>query len=168
MKNFILFSALILLGLGGTSLISNAQLNNKPFSFKGTPDGSVGISIGGRQAILNQKLSGITAENLVRTTGGELLDVRKGLGGIAIVNFPNGAIIPSFYGTSYKGDNVNMSVGVFNSYFSPDAGKSSNPPFMMSTSSATVNTWTSRVVSGGYPTSYSPSSSVDAWTAQVY
>ena len=160
------FFTFILIGIFPMAL--TAQLNNKPFSFKGTPNGGIGMSIGGQQAIITKKLTGITAENLVRSSGGILLNVTEGPGKSAIVSFQGGQIIPTFKGSSWKGSNSDLSVGVFNTYFSTNHDSSAirSPVFL--DSSATIHTWTSRVATGGYPTSYSPDSSVDAWTGMAY
>lgn len=168
MKTSYTLGLLTFLLVGGSSFLSYAQLDNKPFSFKGTPDGGIGMSIGGRQAILNQKILGVTPENLVRAPNGVLLDVVKGPGQTAIVSQEGGGTIPSYHGLSYKGQNENMSVGVFNAYFSPNQERSSTPSVVFLNSSALVSTWTGRVVSGGVPVSYSPNSSVDTWTGMVY
>ena len=158
-----LFSA-----LGASS--SYAQLNNQPFAFRGTPSGGLGMSIGGRQAILDNKIFGITPRNLVRGTSGILLDVTKGVGNTAIVNRQGGGVIPSYRGSSYKGANSDMAFGVFNSFFSPRQASSSSAAASLAAtdSGSVVSTWTARIVSGGAPVSFSPYSSVDNWTSLVY
>jgi hypothetical protein len=146
----------------------HAQLNNKPFSFKGSPDGGVGMSLGGRQAILNKEIFGVTPKNLVRGFDGQLLDVTRGPGHSAIVSHEGGGFIPSYRGSSSFRANEDVSVGVFNSYFSPSQGSSATPVLARLTSSAVISTWTARVATGGTPVSYSPDSSVDAWTGMVH
>ncbi len=146
-----------------------AQLNNKPFSFKMSPGGGVGMSLGGRQAIINQKVLGVTPGTLVRGADGQLLDVTKGPGKSAIISHEGGGTIPSFRGRSFRGGNVDMAVGVFNSFFSSRSGGGSSGSSIASVhSAAVVDTWTGRVVTGGMPVSYLPSSSVDNWTALAY
>ncbi len=150
--------------------VANAQINNKPFSFKGTPDGGIGMSIGGQQAIINQKILGVTPNNLVRGANGILLNITKNSGGSAIVSYPDGGgVIPSFKGTSFRGSNEMMTVGAFNPYFIADKSRSSFTSFSsMASSSAAVSTWTTRVATGGLPASYSPNSVVDNWTSMVF
>ncbi len=149
---------------------AQAQLNNRPFSFN-TPSGSVGMSLGGRQAIINDKLFNVHPDNLVRGTGGVLVDVAKGPGNSAITfRYGTGESIPGFRGTSFRGDNTDMAAGVFNAYFSPSAGKSSGlNTYAHIHTGATVSTWTARITSGGVPVSYlGAANPVDAWTGQVH
>lgn len=141
-----------------------AQLNNQPFSFN-TPSGAPGMSIGGMEAVLNDKILGIRPENMVRGTDGRLLTLMEGPGHTAIVSYPGGSFIPSYKGTDFNTENNMMSVGAFNPYFV--SGETSALRSYISVSSGdTVNTWTARVISGG-PVSYAPYSSVDTWTGMV-
>ncbi len=59
-----------------------------------------------------------------------------------------------------------MSAGVFNAYFAPSGGGSSSVvnSYGHVHSGAIVNTWTSRIVSGGEPVSFLPGNPVDVWT----
>lgn len=145
-----------------------AQMNNRPYSFRLSPGGGVGMSIGGQQAILNDKLLGVQPKNLVRDQNGYLLDITKGPGSSAIVSsFGTGAPIPGFHGRSYTGDNPMMAVGVFNNYFIPSAA-GSGCCSSQEKSGTVINTWTARVVSGGIGVSYNNDSLVDVWTGQVF
>lgn len=148
---------------------ASAQLNNKPFSFSRSTDG-IGMSQGGRQAILNDKIFNTRPDNLIRGNGGLLLDVTEGPGKSATVFFlGTNTVIPGYHGTSYKGDNnPMMEAGVFNSFFVPSSGSSIVSGFGAEISAAVVNTWTSRVISGGAPMSYNNGSLVDIWTGQVF
>jgi len=167
MKNKYLAISMVL----GFSIIGHsalAQMDNRPFSFKGTPDGGIGMSVGGQQAILNDKILGFRPKNLVKSSSGILLDVARGPGNSAIVsNEGNSGFLPKYKGTSYKGDNLEMTAGVFNSYFSPRKGGYSGATLASVSSGSMVSTWTARVVSGA-PVSFSPNSSVDGWTALVH
>jgi hypothetical protein len=161
--------ALAFLSVSGSGAV--AQLNNMPYAFRGTADGSVGMSVGGRQAILNQQISGITPANLVRGVNGQLLDVQKSAGGTAIVSYPGtGQTIPQFYGTSYREGRPDISVGTFNSFFVPGSGASGGYSSVSHIhSGATVSTWTGRVITGGAPVSYlGEGNSVDSWTGGVH
>ncbi len=145
-----------------------AQMDNRPFSFRGTPDGGVGMSIGAQQAIINDKILGFRPKNLVRSDSGILLDVTIGPGRSAIVsNEGNSGYLPKYKGRSYKDDNLDMTAGVFNSYFSPRKGGNSRAALASITSGTMISTWTSRVVSGA-PVSFTPNNSVDDWTALVH
>ncbi len=173
-NNVLLTSAFVvlLLAVASTTYVANAQLNNKPFSFKGTPDGGIGMSVAGKQAIINFENFNIKPSTILRGSDGQLLNVTEGVGTSVIVT-PQGSseIYPAYKGTSYKGNNSAMSVGAFNAYFVPSSGgnggTSSYTPFFAS-SSETVSTWTARVATGGYPASYSPGSVVDNWTSMVF
>jgi hypothetical protein len=145
--------------------MASAQLNNRPFSFN-TPTGGVGMSVGGMQAILNDKILGERPDNLVRGVNGQLLSVTKGPGNAAIVSEENGSFIPRFRGTSYKDGNTAFSAGAFNAYFVPQSHDMGPSPGAV-TSSASISTWTSRIMTGA-PVSYSPESSVDNWTGMVH
>ncbi len=174
-NNVILTSTFVIMLLTTASVayVANAQLNNKPFSFKGTPDGSIGISAAGKQAIVNFENFNIKPKTLLRGPDGQLLNVTEGVGNSVIVT-PQGSgeIWPTYKGTGYKGDNIGMSAGAFNAYFVPslngDSGSSVYFSPYYTSSSETVSTWTSRVASGGYPASYSPGSVVDKWTSMVF
>ena len=85
------FALSVLLSLATTSAI--AQVGNKPFSFKnGSP--TSGMSIGGKQAILNRELFGSTPRNLIRGADGSLLTIERGPNRLAIVSVPGGNAIP--------------------------------------------------------------------------
>lgn len=168
MKRALILSALIL-SLGAFTSPAYAQMNNKPFSFKGTPDGGVGMSMGGRQAILNQEIFGATPKNMIRGADGQLLSLTVGEGRVAIVsNEGNSGFLPGYKGSSFRGDNPDMSYGVFNTFFSPRNrdGISSSTLAALHTGSV-ISTWTARVATGSDSVSFLPSSSVDNWTAMV-
>jgi hypothetical protein len=162
----------LLLAVASTAYVANAQLDNKPFSFKGTPDGGIGISAAGKQAIINYENFNIKPSTLLKGSDGQLLSVTEGVGTSVIVT-PQGSgeIFAAYKGASYKGDNSAMSAGAFNAYFVPSSdnsnSRSSYNQFVAS-SSETVSTWTSRVATGGYPASYSLGSVVDNWTSLVF
>lgn len=147
-----------------TNNIAIAQQNNKPFSFN-TPNGSPGMSIGGKQAILNNEILGATPDNMVRDNSGVLLSVTKTKGGSAIVGYEGGSLIPSFRGSSFKGDNDSWSAGVFNTFFVPYSSDSYSSNATLHTG-AIISTWTGRIASN-MPVSYLPSNSVDSWTGMV-
>lgn len=141
------------------------QLNNKPFSFN-TPSGMPGMSIGGMEAVLNDKILGMRPENMVRGTDGRLLTLMEGPGNSAIVSYPGGSFIPGYKGSGYAEGNSLMSAGAFNPYFVTREETQGGFYAMMVTSGDTINTWTGRIVSGS-PVSYAPYNSVDSWTGMV-
>jgi len=170
MKNLLLSGFLItVLSLAFFPPLSHAQLNNRPFAFKGSPDGSVGMSQAGRQLIFNQKITGATPDNVMKLRGGGLLTITKGKGGIPIVTTSSGEVLPTYKGSSFRGGNFALSAGAFNAFFTPAASdrSGSGSGVVKVTSAAVVNTWTGRVVTDG-PVSYSPASSVDNWTGMVF
>lgn len=168
MKRVLYFSACCASALVFPAVGYNAwaQLNNKPFSFN-TPSGGVGMSVGGKQAILNKELFNMKPDNMLRDINGSLLSVTEGRGNTAIVNYEGGSVIPSYRGTSYKGDNSSWSAGVFNTFFmSNNESLSGFPTYAQMQTGAAISTWTSRVTTG-MPVSYMPSNSVDMWTSMV-
>lgn len=154
-------------------LLSNAviaQINNQPYSF-GRSGRGVGISVGGREAIINEKIHGVHPDNMIRTPAGELLEVYKGPGGTAFAIYPGtGRFIPEYHGTSFREYSPDIAVGIFNPFFMPasyGSGYVAYPYSYSSSSGATVSTWTARVSSDGMPISYQEGNVVDSWTGQV-
>jgi hypothetical protein len=76
-----------------------AQMNNRPFSFGG--GSSLGISNAGKQAILQEKLTGSTPDNIRKSTSG-LITITRGPGNNAIARGADGATIPGFKGTAAR------------------------------------------------------------------
>lgn len=149
---------------------AGAQMNNKPFTFNNSPSGGVGMSQGGRQAIINEELFDSTPENLQRGRDGRLVDVVEGPGNSAIT-FQHGtaASIPGFKGTGFRGDNELMNAGVFNAYFGPrhSATRFGGSSYAQFHSGAMVSSWTTNVVSGvGLPPYYG-NNPVDSWTVFI-
>jgi hypothetical protein len=157
-------ATIMVVAAGGAAF---AQLNNAPFSFKNTPDGSAGMSIGGRQAIINEKVLGETPDNLHRAPDGRLLDVTKAPGGSAIASYEGGGFIPGYHGRSFREGNRSMYAGVFNSFFTPSYYNNSYYTDYQTTS--VISSWTYAVVAGDMPFSfYTNNSPVDSWTSIVY
>lgn len=157
------------LAILGAALVASpamAQLDNRPFQFRGSGDGGVGMSTAGRQAILNQELTGRTPDNLVRRDG-VLVDVVEGPGGEAIVRTPGGgAFRPSARPQGFRARGA--SVGVFNSFFLRGSSGGYVPASYRTSHSVTG--WTAGVVSDGYdvgPSGGTTSSVIAAWTRQV-
>lgn len=152
------------------SATAYTQMRNEPYTFRNAPNG-MGMSIGGQQAILNERLFGETPRNLVRGPSGQLLDVTRGPGHSAIVSFQgNGGIIPGYKGADYRQGNAGMAVGVFNSFFTPSyySGTSyaSYAAYGDSQTGAIVSSWTSKAMSD-YGPAYSGSNSIEGWTGMV-
>src|ERR1035437_428616 len=145
---------------------AGAQQNNRPFSF-GNSSSGMGMSTGGRQAILNQKIMNSAPDNLLRGPNGELVDVTRGPGNSAIVSFEGGGFIPEYHGTGFRGDNASMQAGIFNPYFIPRYAGSSYGEYDYSQfqTAAIINAWVGAVAAGNMPAAfYGAGNSVDFWT----
>ena len=144
-----------------------AQLDNRPFSFSYSPQGGVGMSNAGREAILNQQLFGLTPKNLYRDQNGALLDIMKAPGDLATVRSPvTGDIISGYHGPTLADQNPMMTAGAFNNFFVPGAETNACCAFQ-DTPNSTVSTWTSRVISNDPSMLYNNAGLVDTWTAQA-
>ncbi len=154
--------ALLLLALQPD--MASSQLIGEPFSFP-TSSGGPGMSIGGRQAILNEKLFGQRPDNLLRSPStGELLTVEKGPGGSAFARYSGSDVFLPQFRTSFRQNDPSMAAGIFNGFFLSSIGM---PVFFPNPySGASVSTWTARV-SSGMPVSYGDQNVVDEWTSQV-
>lgn len=145
---------------------SFAQMNNEPYSFKGAGSG---MSIGGKQALLNQKILGQTPDNLLRSLDGQLLTVDRGPGHAAIVSIPGeGNFLPG-YKTDYKQGRSDLNAGVFNSFFDSGDGYTGYALMGAPGTSAVINAWTRYAGYDGhnYSAIYAPQNSVDVWTGMV-
>lgn len=158
-------AALITAVTAGTAA---AQMNNRPYAFKNSPGGGVGMSIGGRQAIINEKLFRETPDNLQRGSGGFLVDVIEGPGHSAIV-FQHGttSALPGFHGSDFRGDNELMQAGAFNPYFIHGYNGSdlADYSYAQYQTAAMINSWTMSVVPGAG--AYMGNNPVDSWTLFV-
>lgn len=147
--------------LGFMTTDASAQMSNKPFSFSGGGS-SLGMSSAARQAILNQKLTGATPDNLIRGPNGALLEVTRGPGSTAVTRDQAGVAIPGFRG---RGNVAGGGVGLFNNFFYGSTGRRSGAyTFASRITGDAIAGWTG-MVSGGRV--YSGGNSVDAWTSQV-
>lgn len=155
---------LALLGATTAATPAMAQLDNRPFQFRDS--GGVGMSTAGRQAILNQEITGRTPDNLVRR-GGVLIDVVEGPGGEALARTPGGGSFrPDLRPQGFRMRGA--AVGVFNNFFLRGNSGGYVPASAWSTQSVTG--WTAGVVSDGYdrgPNGATTSTVIAAWTQQV-
>ncbi len=143
--------------------IAEAQMNNRPYAFR---NGGVGMSPGGRQAILNEKIFDVTPDNLMRGPDGTLLDVTEGPGHSALVSREgNGGFITSYRGADFRGGDASMQVGVFNSFFVPVYRDDSYATYSDYQTSAVMNAWMSSVSPQVY---YDSGNSVSSWTGFVH
>lgn len=152
-----------------TSQPAMSQMDNRPFQFR--QSGGLGMSTGGRQAILQEKLRNQRPDNLVRRNG-VLVDVVEGPGGAAIVQNQGAAFVPNARRGGFRADGA--AVGVFNPFFRNGGGGSSGAspaiPAMYHSSTALTG-WTHAVASESHMPSVASnatSSVIAAWTQQVY
>lgn len=150
------------------SLPASAQMSNRPFAFNTGGNGSVGMSIAGRQAILGQELFGATPDVLLRSPDGRLLiGPVRGPGRSAIVFSPSGESLPGFR-RDFRNGRVGLSAGDFNAFFIPRPSDRRTGHIATATpASALVNTWTARILSDT-GVGYGPPSAVSVWTGAVY
>ena len=142
---------------------SHAQIGNQPFSF-GNGSGGPGMSDAGRQAIINQKILGVTPQVLLKDELGRPLGVTSGPGGIPIVTGPAGELLPGYRGRGWKGSDPAKGAGVFNAFFA--RGRQDGPSMSAApTTGQTVDAWTNTVQYGGPSGHGSP---IDQWVAMAY
>lgn len=140
---------------------ASAQMNNKPFSFSG--GSSLGMSSAAKQAILNQKLTGSTPDNIMRGPSGALITVTRGPNNVAIATGQDGVVLQGYHG---RGGAFGGGAGLFNSYFLGNSGqRSGGYTFASRLTGNAIAGWTSMVSGGG--ASYSGGNSVDAWTSLI-
>lgn len=141
---------------------ASAQMNNKPFSFSGGGS-SLGMSSAAKQAILNQKLTGATPDNIMRGPSGALIAVTRGPNNVAIATGQDGVVLQGYHG---RGGAYDGGVGIFNSYFLGNSGqRSGGYTFASRLTGNAIAGWTSMVSGGG--AGYSGGNSVDAWTSLI-
>ena len=167
-RNILYNTAAIAAFLITTASVAFAQLDNRPFSFNSAAGNGVGMSLGGQQAILNDRLFGARPQNLVRDQNGALLEIVKGPGDSAITRIPGtNELLPDYRGRSFTDGNPMMAIGIFNPFFVPTQGYTGACCYTPE-SDAAINTWTARVVSDGIGMFYNNNSTVDIWTGQVF
>lgn len=158
-------AAVLMTGALSLASVSYAQMDNRPYSFKNSP-GGLGMSDGGRQAIINQKILDKTPDNLLRGPDGLLLDVIKGPGNVVIVRREdNGGFVPGYRGTDFRGGNLQMQTGAFNPFFSPSNESRSYSAYQDYQTAAIIGAWISSVTP---VLSYDPANTVTSWTVFVY
>lgn len=160
-------AAIFVLFVVGTA---SAQMDNRPFSFRNSPQGGPGMSGGGKQAIIQEKLFGETPDNMLRGPDGRLLDVIEGPGDSAIVlEHGTARTYPGYHGTSFRGDSDLMQVGVFNAYFGPlhDSTGFAGYSYAQLHTANMINSWTMGMIANGAAPVYFGSNPVDSWTVFV-
>jgi hypothetical protein len=141
---------------------ASAQMNNKPYSFKG--GSSVGMSSAARQAIINQKLTGATPDHIARGADGSLIEIAKGPGSNAIARGPDGVVITGYHG---RGDAFDSAVGIFNPYFLGNSGQRSGSYTIASRLTGNAIAGWTGMVTGGPVFMGGTGSSIDAWTSLI-
>ncbi len=143
---------------------AQAQLNNKPFSFN-TPDGGVGMSTAGRQAMILHQVYNIRPGNLLRDPQGNLGTVEQGPGGSVVFRDSGGTVIPGFRGTSWRGPGD--FAGSFNGFFIPGNGSGVDNFRFASSAANTIGGWTSQLDPRGSGFIRVSGSPIDTWTSMV-
>ncbi|MEZ5666508.1 MAG: hypothetical protein R3F55_03555 [Alphaproteobacteria bacterium] len=82
----------IALAAGALVAPAQAQLFNEPFNFS-RGGGSVGMSAGYREAIIDEQLTGNRPEFFLRDSSGALVDVQRGANGLAVVRSRTSTIL---------------------------------------------------------------------------
>lgn len=159
----ILGTALLTLFLCGIALDAAAQLiSNKPYEFSRRGGGGVGMSLGYRQAIIEEQLFNRRPENLLRDATGALLEIERGPSNQAFVRqqaspFLPGAsagVGPSGGGFSAFVGGVGLSVGGFGIGFEYGLAQSVVPLSSYSSPPSTpIDAWISQLYSGHSSTS---------------
>ena len=140
---------------------ASAQMNNKPFSFSGGGS-SLGMSSAARQAILNQKLTGITPDNIMKGPGGALIEISRGPNNIAIATGQDGVVLQGYHG---RGGVAIGGAGLFNPFFNGTSGQRRGSfTYASQLTGNAIAGWTG-MVSGG--AAYSGGNSIDAWTSLI-
>ncbi len=147
---------------------ASAQMDNRPFSFRNSTGGS-GMSPGGKQAIIGEKILGETPDNLQRGPDGRLLDVTRGPGNSAITSLPgDGGYIPGYRGSGFRNGMSSMEAGVFNSYFMPLYSGGVSSSYSDIQTATVIESWIANVLPAGATYSYlDAGNSVNSWTAFV-
>jgi hypothetical protein len=167
MRRYLVLATALIAIMQAVAAPAAAQLQNSPFTFRNSPGGGVGMSIGGRQAILNDKLLGDTPSVILRDATGQILTLQEGPNNTAIVAVPGGNFIPGYRGSDFRRGNAGMGVGVFNAYFLPRRDRVGGAYAVQADSADLVNTWTLRVLADG-GAGYGTGGPVDMWTAMVF
>lgn len=160
-------TALGIIAFAGSESV--AQIATKPYGHNSAGSGSLGMSVAGKQAIINQELFGATPRVLLKSQDGRLLvGPVRGPGRSAIVFSPSGEILPG-YRRDFRRGKRGLGVGAFNAFFVPrgGSGRSSGYVPTAAPSDALVNTWTTRVVTDS-GVGYGPATAVEQWTGAVY
>jgi hypothetical protein len=123
MKLAKLFGIAFAVALAGAASQADAQWNNEPIQFGSGGRGEIGMSFGYRQMIIDNEITGIEPDNLVRNSAGILLDVVEGPGNLAIVRNQASGVAPmGAAGFSIDGGSVGLAYGVGGSFDGGDGG----------------------------------------------
>jgi hypothetical protein len=159
-----IFAVCLLAAMSMAATSAEAQLNSRPFSFGSVVNGpiagsgSAGMSMAGRQAIINEELTGARPRAILVDPSGNILSIERGPGNIAIARETPNSVIPQYRGSglgfgfsgsspAYSGraytigGNYNPSIDIWVSMVG--GGFSGMQP--VSSTSATIDTWSSWV-----------------------
>jgi hypothetical protein len=152
-----------MLAIGGAVGAAQAQLFTEPYQFhrSGGFDGGPGMSLGYRQAIIDEELTGSQPEFFVRDGFGNLLDVQEGPNGLAVVRERN-SIFP---GATAGGGGISLGLAI-------RIGSSSGGYGFIPDPAHSIDSWTA--MASGLPIppqrwilrGHQPAP-IDAWVAQA-
>lgn len=157
------FLGAALVGLS-LALPAQAQLNNKPFSFN-TPDGGVGMSTAGRQAVILDQVFRVRPNNLVRDPLGGLGTVEESRGNSVLFRDASGQILPGFRGSTWRGPGD--FAGSFNAFFVSGTRNGSSYYRYATSAAGTIGGWTSQLDPRGGGYLRVGGSPIDSWTSMV-
>lgn len=152
----------MMLALGTAAGTARAQLFSEPYQFgRGGSDGP-GMSIGYREAILDEQLTGAQPEYFVRDGFGRLLDVQEGPNGLAVVRERQSNIFP---GATAGGGGISLGLAI-------RIGSSSGGYGWIPDPAASITSWTA--MAAGLPVppqrwilrGHQPAP-IDAWVMQA-
>jgi hypothetical protein len=150
------------LAIGGVAGSAQAQLFSEPYQFGRGGGHGPGMSIGYREAILDEQLTGNRPEFFVRDGFGQLLDVERGPEGLAVVRSRPSTIYP---GATAGGGGISLGLAI-------RIGSTSGGYGFIPDPAASINSWTA--MAAGLPVppqrwilrGHQPAP-IDAWIAQA-
>jgi len=153
-----------MLAIGGAAGAAQAQLFSEPYQFhrSGGFDGGPGMSVGYREAIIDEELTGNRPEFFLRDPFGNLLDVQEGPNGLAVVRSRGSTIFP---GATAGGGGISLNLAI-------RLGSSSGGYGFIPDPAASINSWTAMAAGLPVPAQrwilrgHQPAP-IDAWVAQA-
>lgn len=159
----IIAAPLMILALLAGATPADAQMDNRPFQFRNGP----GLSLAGRQAILDKELLGRVPDTIGRGPFGSLVIVRETEGGAAIAFDRAGVpVVGGLTGSGWRDSRT--AAGIFNPFFLPS--RNGTTVRLSTLTTAPMDAWLTQVnlPGSGYPRPATRASSIDTWTSLVH